>query len=93
MPSAPRVIVLSPSDNVAVALTDLPAGARVQAGGHEIHATELIAQGHKLSLRDIAAGEIVVKYGFPIGRATQPIGRGAHVHVHNIESVRLRGDR
>lgn len=88
-----RILVLSPSDNVAVALTDLPAGARVQAGEHNVLATEPIPQGHKLSLSDIAAGEIVVKYGFPIGRATQAIGRGAHVHVHNLESVRLRGDR
>lgn len=93
MTSDLRVLVLSPSDNVAVALSDLPAGARVQVGEHEMLATELIPQGHKLSLGELAAGDIIVKYGYPIGRATQAIGRGAHVHVHNIESVRLRGDR
>jgi altronate hydrolase len=91
--SAPRILILSPSDNVAVALTDVPAGTRLQAGEHALHATEQIPQGHKLSLNDIAAGETVVKYGSPIGRAKQAIARGAHVHVHNIESARLRGDR
>jgi altronate dehydratase small subunit len=28
-----------------------------------------------------------------IGRATAAIRAGEHVHVHNIESTRLRGDR
>jgi len=38
-------------------------------------------------------GEPVIKYGEVIGRATKDIGEGTHAHVHNIESLRGRGDK
>jgi altronate hydrolase len=63
---------IHPDDNVAVALRDLP----------EIG----VSRGHKVALRDIAAGERVVKYGFPIGVATTAIAAGAHVHSHNLRT-------
>ena len=47
---------------------------------------EIRDDGHKYALRDIAAGENVVKYGMPIGHATQPIAKGEHVHVHNVKT-------
>ena len=53
---------------------------------------EDIQYGHKVALRDIAQGESIVKYAQTIGRATQPISAGRCVHVHNIESLRGRGD-
>jgi altronate dehydratase small subunit len=40
----------------------------------------------------IGKGDDVVKYGEIIGRATADIAKGEHVHVHNIESLRGRGD-
>ncbi len=33
------------------------------------------------------------KYGQVIGRATKDIEAGGHVHVHNLESTRGRGDK
>ena len=54
--------------------------------------TAPIGFGHKVALRTIAAGEPVTKYGETIGRATQAIGPGDHVHLHNLESMRGRGD-
>ena len=53
---------------------------------------EFISYGHKFSVKDIALGENVLKYGEVIGRATQEIPAGAHAHIHNIESLRGRGD-
>ena len=44
------------------------------------------ATGHKTALCDIAQGENVIKYGFPIGRATAMIRAGEHVHTHNLRS-------
>ncbi|WP_408646628.1 UxaA family hydrolase [Thermus sediminis] len=44
--------------------------------------------GHKLALRDIGEGETVREYGEAIGRATRPIPAGAHVHTHNLRSLR-----
>ena len=48
--------------------------------------------GHKLALRHIGSGEEILKYGTVIGRATQDIQPGEHVHVHNVQSMRGRGD-
>ncbi len=47
--------------------------------------------GHKYALCDIAAGDPVIKYGYPIGRATEDIPAGAHVHSHNL-STALAGE-
>jgi altronate dehydratase small subunit len=35
----------------------------------------------------------VIKYGETIGLATSDISPGEHVHVHNVEGQRGRGDR
>lgn len=51
-----------------------------------------IPYGHKLALRDIKPGELIVKYGEEIGIATRFISKGAYVHVHNLDSMRGRGD-
>ena len=45
---------------------------------------------HKFALRAIAQGEVVVKYGEAIGRATRAIDVGEHVHTHNLMSARAR---
>ena len=40
--------------------------------------------GHKYALRDIGKGENIIKYGNPIGHATEDIKVGEHVHTHNM---------
>ena len=42
--------------------------------------------GHKYALRDIKAGENIIKYGNPIGHATEDIPKDAHVHTHNVKT-------
>ena len=61
-------IRINPADTVAVALQDLPG----------------IPAGHKFALRDIAAGEDIIKYGNPIGHALHAIRKGELVDHHNI---------
>ncbi len=89
-------IALRDTDNVATALRDLPAGEEVVVGIQDrsvrVRVGQPIAFGHKLALSDIARGEPILKYGEVIGRATQAIPAGCHAHVHNIESLRGRGD-
>jgi altronate dehydratase len=85
-----RALVLSASDNVATALIDLPAGERVNVlipdrGGLDVTLKQDIPLGHKFALGDILLGAEVIKYGVPIGTATQRIAAGEHVHVHNLE--------
>jgi altronate hydrolase len=64
-------IRIHPDDNVAVALC--------QTGD--------VPAGHKIALRDIDAGEKIIKYGYPIGAATEKIAKGAHVHTHNVRTL------
>ena len=45
-----------------------------------------LADGHKYALREIAPGEAVIKYGYPIGHATEAIGKGEWVHSHNLRT-------
>ncbi|MBR5521133.1 MAG: UxaA family hydrolase [Oscillospiraceae bacterium] len=51
-----------------------------------------VPYGHKIAVKDIQAGESIIKYGESIGRASRPIKKGDYVHVHNLEAMRGRGD-
>ena len=46
-----------------------------------------ISAGHKVALKDIKAGEKIIKYGFPIGVASEDISKGDWVHVHNVKTL------
>lgn len=45
-----------------------------------------IESGHKYAICDIKSGEDVVKYGEPIGHATEDIKMGDHIHTHNLKT-------
>jgi hypothetical protein len=83
---------LKDDDDVAVALRPLAAGAAVRFGGLGVSVATEIPTGHKFATRPIAGGALIRKYGQVIGRATGPIAPGEHVHVHNVEGTRGRGD-
>ena len=79
-----HILQIHPDDNVAVALEPLKAGEVVETSAGTVTLREDIPQGHKLALTDIPAGATVVKYGFPIGHATQAIHVGDWVHSHDL---------
>ncbi len=45
-----------------------------------------LENGHKYACQKIKKGEAVIKYGMPIGTATEDIPQGAHVHSHNMKT-------
>ena len=86
------LVVLNDADNVGTALRALAAvtAATVSGTGGSLPPVMLrsaIPFAHKAALRPIARGELVVKHGHPIGRATVDIAAGEHVHVHNVVSL------
>lgn len=83
---------LKDDDDVAVALRPLASGETVRFSGELVTVGDAIPTGHKFATRPIAAGALIRKYGQVIGRATEPIAAGRHVHVHNVEGTRGRGD-
>jgi len=80
------LIQIDPRDNAAVALRDLSAGEAVVLDGREYRTGEAIPFGHKMALADLAPGDTVVKYGCPIGHATQPVQAGGWLHSHNLKT-------
>jgi altronate hydrolase len=75
------------TDDVCVALRDIPAGTEVEAGGVRLKLSSDVPKGHKIAVRAIAEGDEVHKYGFVIGRASQAIAPGDHVHTHNMATT------
>lgn len=81
-----KLLRIHQNDNVAVALQDIHSGEILIADQSKITAVETIDKAHKIAIRDIAKGEHIIKYGFPIGYATAAIVSGQFVHTHNIQS-------
>lgn len=81
-----RLLLLDPRDTVLVVRARIRAGERIVVDGREVRVPADLPLGHKVARAAIAAGERIVKYGAPIGSATEAIPAGAHVHVHNVRS-------
>ncbi|WP_069806987.1 UxaA family hydrolase [Vulcanisaeta thermophila] len=90
-----KFVIHNKLDNVGVAIDDIKAGEDVmgvyiedRSEGPRLRALNDIPLGHKIALRDIRAGERVIKYGRVIGVATRDIRAGEHVHIRNLKSLR-----
>jgi altronate hydrolase len=81
---ARRVLRIHPDDTVLVALADLPAGDTVDDGAERVTLATAVKAKHKVSLCDLRAGDPVVMYGVLVGRATEPIARGAALTTGNV---------
>lgn len=81
---------INPADNVAVAISPLSAGTTVNVDGDDITLVADIPAGHKFALCEIAEGENVIKYGFPIGHARHAVKKGAFLD-HNDIKTNLEG--
>lgn len=46
-----------------------------------------LENGHKYAIKDIAKGENVIKYGYPIGIAKEDIKTDEHIHTHNLKTA------
>lgn len=93
-----RALIVHTTDNVANLIGP---GAKNQVvecrveGQQELEEIRLLndlPSNHKLARFDIAAGEPITKYGLQIGTASKAIHKGEHVHAHNVDSNRGRGD-
>lgn len=87
-----NALIIDEKDNVAVAIEPIRAGQcavySCKGGDKQVTVLEDITIYHKIAIRDIPQGGVIVKYGEHIGLATQAIKAGEHVHVHNVEGHR-----
>ncbi|MBL8210185.1 MAG: altronate dehydratase [Bryobacterales bacterium] len=86
------VILLHPKDNVGIARASLPAGQEVEVDGRAITLLDPVPAGHKVSLRPIASGDRVYRYGQDIGQATATLEPGRWMHTHNVRFEELSFD-
>lgn len=82
-----RWLKINAKDNVCVALDRLSAGEMLIIDGDEIRLVGDIENGHKFAIRPLKSGEVVLKYGYPIGYALTDIAMGEHVHNHNLKTT------
>ena len=95
-----QALTLHDGDDVAVMVSDGISGQHCAIRNHSGEHSTLLLQtnvpfGHKLAIRSLDTGSVVIKYGQPIGLALEAIAAGAHVHTHNMGGYRsnLRGDK
>ena len=84
---ASKLIRINSRDNVAVAIKALMKGEVVTVDGETFTIFSDIPAGHKVALSDIRKDEEVIKYGYPIGAASEDIKKGSHVHAFNIHTL------
>jgi altronate dehydratase small subunit len=92
-----KALMIKPIDNVATAMENIPANVKMtitcQGKAFSVQLQKEIEFGHKFAVTVIPKEANIVKYGEVIGRAMEDIEPGAHVHTHNIEGMRGRGDQ
>ena len=94
-----RALLMADTDDVATLIEAASAGDTIAVETKqgeavcELESVHDIPRFHKIALADLAAHDLVHKYGQVIGEATQPIHRGDYVHIHNIESIKTGVER
>ncbi|MBM3129114.1 MAG: hypothetical protein FJ009_10900 [Chloroflexi bacterium] len=90
------ILMHEPTDDVGVAVRDLKNGEEVGAvtlEGQPVGTVKMVNDvplGHKVAMKDLAAGKDVIKYSRVIGAASQAAPRGSHVHTHNLKTKRWK---
>ena len=88
------ILLHEPDDDVGIAVLDLKKGSTAGAVTLEdksvgsVKLRDNVPLGHKVALRDVAKERAVIKYGRQIGKAVKDIAKGAHVHTHNLKTMR-----
>ncbi len=80
----PLYVQINPRDNVGIVVNaeGVRSGAEFASG---LTAREAIPQSHKITLRELAAGEPVLRYGYVIGHANRAIPQGAWVREELLD--------
>ena len=93
--SAPHFVVHDKTDSVGVVVVETVKPKTEMTGWVmetdetiKILALDAIPIGHKVALGDIRKGDTILKYGHSIGKAVADIGKGHHVHVHNLKTTK-----
>ena len=79
-------IKINPADSVVVCLQAKQKGEIIEADGRRITVNQDTPAGHKILIKDVAKGENIIKYGYPIGHATHDMKAGDWVNENNLKT-------
>ena len=82
-----NILHINSKDNVVVALSDLAAGTEIVVDGRSITLKDDVPAGHKIALQDFHTGDVVVKYGFPIGSLKEDRAAGSLINEKYIRTL------
>ena len=86
--SQAAVLVDSAQDNVAVAKCDLPPGLNLELPqNRHLRLNDAVRRAFRFALKDIAAGQPIVQYGWPIG-VSKGIRAGDPIVTANMDNTR-----
>ena len=77
---------INPADSVVVCLSAKQKGDIIEVDGQRITINQDTPAGHKILIKDVAEGEDIIKYGYPIGHAQQALKVGDWVNEHNLKT-------
>ena len=77
---------INPSDSVVVCLTEKKKGDIIDIEGQRITLNQDTPAGHKVLIKDVAEGENIIKYGYPIGHALKELKAGDWVNEQNLKT-------
>ena len=77
---------INPADSVVVCLTAKQKGDIIEIDGRRITINQNTPAGHKILIKDVAEGEDIIKYGYPIGHAQQALKAGDWVNEDNLKT-------
>ncbi|MDH3700838.1 MAG: UxaA family hydrolase [Alphaproteobacteria bacterium] len=93
--AAPHFVVHDKTDSVGVVVvenvepkTEMSGWVMETDETISVTALDAIPIGHKVALLDIGKDETIFKYGHSIGKTVEKIGKGHHVHVHNLKTTK-----
>lgn len=79
-------IKINPADSVVVCLQPLKQGDVIDIDGKSIVVSQDTPAGHKVLIADTPAGADIIKYGYPIGHATEDLKAGVWVNENNLKT-------
>ncbi len=77
---------INPADSVVVCLQPKQKGETICVDGQAITLQQDTPAGHKVLIKDVRAGENIIKYGYPIGHAREAMTAGQWVNEHNLQT-------
>ncbi|MGK9117795.1 UxaA family hydrolase [Olivibacter jilunii] len=79
-----KYLQIHPSDNVLVALQDLPAGELIHFNGDSFVLPGAVAAKHKFTIEAMAPEQEIHMYGVLVGKTNRAIGKGEAITTENI---------